>query len=75
MAHRGSGSYAHVDRATVTAWLDGGRRLDEIEHDLLQQAALSDEQRAVLWLYAWGETYRRERAQACGRLLFERSGW
>jgi hypothetical protein len=52
-----------VDRAAITRWLDAGRRLEEIEHGLLESARLTDEQRAVLWLFAWGESQRRQRAR------------
>jgi hypothetical protein len=43
-----------VERETIAARLDAGRTLDDVERELLEPAALTDEQRAVLWLYACG---------------------
>lgn len=44
---------ASVAPDTVRDWLHAGRTLDDVERELLAPAALSEEQRAALWLYAW----------------------
>lgn len=48
---------------TVDKLVDAGRPLDQIDCDVLARSALSEEERAVLWLHAWG---RRSRSQECG---------
>jgi hypothetical protein len=40
-------------RERIDAMIGAGRPLERIESDVIDPAALSDEQRAVLWLYAW----------------------
>jgi hypothetical protein len=52
---------ATVDRDTIIAWLNAGATLDDIDHELLEPAPLTDEQRAVLWRYARGHARRRRR--------------
>ena len=41
--------HEQVERA-----VDDGARLDEVEADVIEPAAVSPEQRDALWLYAWG---------------------
>jgi hypothetical protein len=41
-------------RRRIDTMLDGGRPLARIEADVIERSALTEEQRAALWLYAWG---------------------
>jgi hypothetical protein len=45
-------------RDDVASWVESGRSLDEIETRLLARSALSADQQAQLWLYAWGRHWR-----------------
>jgi 16S rRNA U516 pseudouridylate synthase RsuA-like enzyme len=42
----------------IATLVDQGMPLEEIEADVLEPAALSDEERSALWLFAWGRERR-----------------
>jgi len=46
-------------RDAVEAAVRAGDTLDEIERDIVHDAALSPDARSALWLYAWGAIERR----------------
>lgn len=37
----------------ITTAIAEGRTLDEVDEQVIQPAALSDDHKAALWLYAW----------------------
>jgi hypothetical protein len=47
-------------RERVAAAVDDGATLDEVEHEVLDDAPVSGDARDALWLYAWN---LREQAQ------------
>jgi hypothetical protein len=49
-------------RDHITALVDAGRPLDEIETDVLEPAVMTEDERAALWLYAWSRRRRLDRA-------------
>jgi hypothetical protein len=49
---------ATIVRARVASLVDAGHTLAEIEHEVLEDDALSEEEQAALWLYAWGRRRR-----------------
>ena len=51
-------------RRRVIDQLERGESLEQIDRDLVQIRSISDEERAALWLLAWGEQQRRTPAQA-----------
>jgi hypothetical protein len=43
----------------LASLVDAGFSLDEIDSQVLERMLLTEEQRAVLWLYAWGRLRSR----------------
>src|SRR5437588_8015905 len=50
-----------------------GESLEQIDHDLRQVPGLTEEQRAALWLLAWGESQRRAATGTAGSVGEERA--
>jgi hypothetical protein len=48
-------------RTEVASLVDAGRSLEDIDAKVLETSSLSDQERAELWLYAWGRRYRNTR--------------
>jgi hypothetical protein len=42
----------------ISLWIEDGVTLPTIEDELIEPAAVSDDQRAALWLYAWSYAQR-----------------
>jgi hypothetical protein len=55
-------------RRRVATLVDAGLSLQEIEEAVLDREPLSDEERAALWLYAWGRWRRQARRRPERRL-------
>jgi hypothetical protein len=48
----------------VKTWMLAGRGLSDIEHELIDPAMLSADEKAVLWLLAWSlQSPSRQRAE------------
>jgi hypothetical protein len=60
MARR-SGIASRFVRVEIEEALAHGATLETIERDIVDGAAVSDDARAALWLYAWGASERRDR--------------
>jgi hypothetical protein len=48
-------------RHEIASWAYAGRSLEEIEAGLVDTAALEEEHRSALWLYAWLVSERQSR--------------
>ena len=51
-------------RVEIDEMVDAGASLREIEHEVIEQAPLSEDARAALWLYTWGSLERRSQRPA-----------
>lgn len=54
-------------RASVERWMLAGRSLDEVEQEIIEPAALRDDEKAALWMWAWSfldPDYQRKEAMA-----------
>jgi hypothetical protein len=47
-------------RAAIAEAIEDGAEMDELEHGLIGERALSRERRDALWLFAWAHVERRE---------------
>jgi hypothetical protein len=53
----------------ISLWIDDGATLPTIEDELIDPAALSEDQRAALWLYAWSYARRQRQSPRAVELL------
>jgi hypothetical protein len=51
-------------REEILAAVRGGASLQDIEREIVDPAALAEDDRAALWLFAWGTAERRGAAPA-----------
>lgn len=56
-----SGVALRFVRAEIEDALAHGATLTAIEREIVERAAVSDDARAALWLFAWGTAERRDR--------------
>jgi hypothetical protein len=52
-------SIAAPVRREVASLVDAGLSPDEIDRSVLEHAQITEEERAALWLYAWGKPRRK----------------
>ncbi len=53
----------------IALWIDRGATLATVEDELIEPAALSEDERAALWLYAWSYAQRQRQSPRPVELL------